>query len=72
MDGPANLILNLIGARLVDNVTDSVKRKAEWLRDYWNRTVEPRRIFGEAVAGKTDRPNWGPTIVVRRVFDPNG
>jgi hypothetical protein len=70
MDDPAGRVIDFIVGRLSRH-SGSPLRKAEWFRDYWNRTVASRGVFAEIDAASTHRYNSvGPTQMLRRMYWP--
>ncbi|WP_229720619.1 hypothetical protein [Dyella nitratireducens] len=68
MDDPAQRVRDFICRRLRED-KGSVLEKAQWLADYWNRTVASLGVFAEVDASiEPANTSRGPTIMVRRIF----
>ena len=68
LDDPGRRIIDFVCQRL-NKDTGTVLTKAQWLRDYWNRTVAVQGVFGPIEAGVVERyVSHGPTIIVQRML----
>lgn len=67
LDEPAKRVIDFVCRRL-NSSTGSVLAKAEWVREYWNRTVAVHGVLGSIESGVTEHyHSRGPTIMMRRV-----
>lgn len=67
MEDPAQRVAYFIGRRL-NAQEERARSKAEWVRDYWNRTVASKGVFNAIDnAGPGVLASRGPTIIHRRL-----
>lgn len=70
MDDPGPRIVGFVYQRL-NTSTGGVLAKAQWLQNYWNRTVAVDGVFDSIESGVSPRfVSRGPTIMMRRIAGP--